>query len=379
MPGSSSSLVPVEPDDGPAARGITDPMGDLPRPVYPERDLYVPIKGRRFAHHWVMPDLVDPQLDELIIRIGWSVSDATRRDYRPYLLNSWEVARRHGRSPFSLEHHRDYLWALAYPRIVYLRGLEQGEKPRRRGLEPGLGINSLSVALAALAALCSAAGHPTPREQPGWRSWWKGVLRRLARPVDRKAPILRDDLVRAVALTRKVTPPLRGLRDRALLLLGWSCCLRRSELVAIDVSHLQEHPDGWGLFLPRSKTDQGRVGRTIPIYPAKDPDFDPLLAVQDWLKAAGITAGPVFRGINRLGQVLADPINGETVRLILRQYAVRPNVSGHSLRIGYVSQAGNDGKDNFSIRIVSRHNSDAMVNLYRRVTDARRQGPGSLL
>lgn len=362
--------------------GATDfPVGEpgLPPPVYPLHELYEPVQGRRFAHHWVVPAQPDASLVDLITRIGWSVSPSTLKDYQPYLRNSWQIARRHARSPFSAEHHRDYLWSLAYPRIIYLQGLEDGEKSIRRGLEPGLGISSLRVALAAITNACAAAGHPAPIDQPGWKPWWRGVLRRLAQPIDRKAPILRDDLIRAVGMTKAAEPPLRGLRDRALLLLGWSCCLRRSELANVMVDHLREEPSGSVLFLPKSKTDQGKLGRSIPLYPAKDSDFDPLLVVRDWLSQAGITSGPVFRGMDRYGHVLSEPIAPETVRLILRQYAVRPNVSGHSLRVGYVSQAKMDGKDNFQIRIISRHSSDDMINLYTRVTDARRQGPGSLL
>jgi integrase len=85
---------------------------------------------------------------------------------------------------------------------------------------------------------------------------------------------------------------LKGVRDRALLLLGFAGAFRRSELVALDVADLQETDDGFRVLIRRSKTDQEGHGATIAIV--RGHHACPVKAVKAWLSAAGITEGPLF-------------------------------------------------------------------------------------
>ena len=92
---------------------------------------------------------------------------------------------------------------------------------------------------------------------------------------------------------------LKGLRDRALLLLGFAGAFRRSELVALDVADLEETDDGLKVTIRRSKTDQEGHGETIAIV--RGSAACPVKAVKAWLAASGISEGPLFRPVAKGG------------------------------------------------------------------------------
>ena len=94
-----------------------------------------------------------------------------------------------------------------------------------------------------------------------------------------------------------------GLRDRALLLTGFAGALRRSELVALDVEHLSWTKEGVKLLLARSKTDKEGEGAEVMIVSGRHDATCPVSALQGWLGAAKVTAGPVFRKVNKAGRV----------------------------------------------------------------------------
>ena len=102
------------------------------------------------------------------------------------------------------------------------------------------------------------------------------------------------------------TDTLRGLRDRALLLLGFAGAFRRSELVALRVEDLAFVPDGLRVAIRRSKGDQEGAGQEIAI--PHGTRLRPVEAVRAWLDAAGIAEGPVFRRIRKNGQVGDDAL-----------------------------------------------------------------------
>ena len=93
---------------------------------------------------------------------------------------------------------------------------------------------------------------------------------------------------------------LIGMRDRALLALGFAGAFRRSELVALDMADLAEVADGLRVTIRRSKTDQEGAGQEIAI--PRGHHIRPVETLQAWLAAAGITAGPVFRQVTQTGK-----------------------------------------------------------------------------
>lgn len=152
---------------------------------------------------------------------------------------------------------------------------------------------------------------------------------------------------------------LTGKRDRALLLLGFGGAFRRSELVALDVEHLEETAEGLRAFIAKSKTNQEAQGVTIAIARGSSTAC-PVAALREWLDAAGIETGPAFRPVNKAGTVSTDRLTDRSVANIVKTYAGvagldEKQFSGHSLRRGFPTSAAAAGK--FRMRDVSRHKS----------------------
>jgi integrase len=195
---------------------------------------------------------------------------------------------------------------------------------------------------------------PPPVFKEQVRATLRGIRRTVGAAPARKAPVLAE-AARAMALA---TPEsLKGLRDRALLLLGFAGAFRRSELVALDVADLEETEDGFKIIIRRSKTDQDGQGVTIAI--ARGVTACPVKAVKAWLLAAGITEGPLFRPIGKGGRLKPTRLKAEVVCDVVQAYAERLGLNAtdfgaHSLRAGFLTSAARRGASVFKMRDVSR-------------------------
>jgi len=139
---------------------------------------------------------------------------------------------------------------------------------------------------------------------------------------------------------------LTATRDRALLLVGFFCALRRSELVALAVEDLDRRPDGWIITIQRSKTDPYGRGQYVPLPAFRGP-LCPTAAVADWLEIAAIAEGPVFRAVGP-DYKIASTLPAPQVGLILRTRATKAGLdvqrlSAHSLRSGFAVSATRAG------------------------------------
>ena len=201
------------------------------------------------------------------------------------------------------------------------------------------------------------AGVETPTDAEGVKATMRGIRRTFGGARNTKAPAVAAKMLGMVA----TTPDSRaGLRDRALLLLGFAGAFRRSELVALDVADLEENETGLLVSIRSSKTDQERQGVTIAI--ARGDIACPVKALRAWLDAAGIEAGPIFRPIDRHGNLLPSRLTAQSVANIVKAYAGRAGFdastfSGHSLRSGFLTSAAGKGASIFKMMDVSRHKS----------------------
>jgi integrase len=202
------------------------------------------------------------------------------------------------------------------------------------------------------------------------------VFGRRAAPA-RKAPVLAET---ARAMSLSATDGLKGIRDRALLLLGFAGAFRRSELVALDVADLEETEDGFKIIIRRSKTDQEGHGETIAIV--RGGATCPVKAVKAWLQAAGISDGPLFRPVAKGGRVGARRLTGKSVCDLVKAYAKRlglkaADFGAHSLRAGFLTSAARRGASVFKMRDVSRHKSMDVLQAYVRDADLFRDHAGA--
>ena len=222
--------------------------------------------------------------------------------------------------------------------------------------------------LSAISQAHRAAAQDSPTSHESVRALWAGIRRAKGLAQQGKAPALVEQVR---AMCESLPPDLLGTRDRALLLLGFAGALRRSELVALDVSDLQATAAGLVVTIRRSKTDQEGAGRKVGIPRGTSKQTCPVRSVGAWLQAAGIKEGALFRPISRHGQVRESRLSGQSVALVVKRRAQAAGLeaqrlSGHSLRAGLATSAAMAGASERSIMSQTGHKSVQMVRRYIR-------------
>jgi site-specific recombinase XerD len=209
----------------------------------------------------------------------------------------------------------------------------------------------------------------------------QGIRRTLGTKQRQVTPLVKDDLLAALVMVNQQTP-VKAARDRALLLVGFASAMRRSELVAVKVEHITHLSTGMEIFLPCSKTDQDRNGRTVFIPHANDENRCPVKALCEWLAISVITEGYVFRAVTRHDRVARQGLSAQSVALVVKASVARAggnaaDASGHSLRAGYCTSAAEKGLQPWQIREQTGHKSDVTLAKYIRPV-ARRKIPSLL-
>jgi site-specific recombinase XerD len=232
--------------------------------------------------------------------------------------------------------------------------------------EAGRASATIGRRISAISYAHRLAGHGTLTSSNIVKITLKGIRRTIGAAPAKKAPAVAE-IMRSMA---DVIPPgTGGARDRALLLLGFGGAFRRSELIGLDVADLQFEEAGLRVTIRHTKTDQEAVGQTIAI--ARGAAACPVEAVRDWLQAAGITEGPVFRPVDKAGNVAATRLTGKSVNVLVKDYAKHIGVdpktlSAHSLRSGFLTSAARRGASVWNMQEVSRHKSIDVLSGYIR-------------
>lgn len=243
----------------------------------------------------------------------------------------------------------------------------------------GRKLNTIGRRMAALRQVHRAAGYASPSEHPAVRELLAGMRRTLGSAVQGKDALLDQDLRAIVA---ELDQDLRGIRDRALLLIGFAGAFRRSELVVIELGDISFVPEGVVIFVPRSKTDQVGQGREVAIPFGTHEETCPVRALQAWIAKAKITSGPVFRSISRHEKVSETALTPTAVALLIKERAANAKLdpdkyAGHSLRAGFVTSAASGGAPEWAILKQSGHRSRAMLDRYVRPATRFKNNPVS--
>ena len=232
--------------------------------------------------------------------------------------------------------------------------------------------STVEQALAAISVAHQAAGHLSPTRDTRVRAVLSGIRRAhgAGGPGSRGKAALETPALRE-ALAAIPEDTFRGLRDRAMLLLGFAGGLRRSELASLDLEDLEMVPEGLQVRLRRSKTDQEGRGRLLGIPYGLHPETCPVRAIQAWTLAAGAAEGPLFRTVDRAGRILPRRCSDRAVARAV-QRAVRVSggdptrVGAHSLRSGFVTSAARAGAPTWAIQLQTGHRSLAQLHQYVR-------------
>ena len=231
----------------------------------------------------------------------------------------------------------------------------------------GRRVATVELDAAGIAAAHRAAGHASPRDHVAVKTILAGIRRSVGVAPRQKRPALASD-VRTMA--GALPEGLQGLRDRALLLLGFSGAFRRSELVSLDVEDLAFGEDGLTVTLKRSKTDQEGEGRSVGIPFGSSPASCPVRTVRAWIDAAGIREGSLFRAVT--GDTVApERLSDKAVARLVKRAAEAGGLdpagfSGHSLRAGLCTSAAKAGKSERAIMKTTGHKTSRMVARYIR-------------
>lgn len=267
------------------------------------------------------------------------------------------------------------------PSSPQLIGLYITDLAAPQGKAPALSVASIERRLSGLAWGYAQRGERLDRKDRHIATVLAGIRRKHARPPMQKEAILPEDLRDMLAT---LPHDLRGLRDRAILLIGFAGGLRRSEIVSLDHGR-DDTPDsgGWvdiledGLLLTlRSKTGW----REVEIGRGSTDQTCPVHALSQWLHYARIDFGPIFVAVSRSGlkatdERLSDKHVARLIKTCVRDAGLRPDLpeterirlfSGHSLRAGLASSAEVDER---YVQKQLGHASAEMTRRYQRRRD----------
>jgi len=209
---------------------------------------------------------------------------------------------------------------------------------------------------------------PSPTAMAVVVETWKGIRNALGTAPAQKKPLLTLDIRR---IMEALPDTKAGVRDRAILLLGFASAVRRSELVGLNIEDIEQLHEGLKVTLRRSKTDQEGRGHTIGVLYGTRPETCPVRAVEWWLSVRGPEPGALFHPINRHDKIQPGRLSGRGVALIVKRAAELigkdpDDYAGHSLRSGHVTSATQHGAGEYEIMNQTGHRRVETLRVYRR-------------
>ncbi|MBD1146238.1 tyrosine-type recombinase/integrase [Pelagibacterales bacterium SAG-MED28] len=197
-----------------------------------------------------------------------------------------------------------------------------------------------------------------------------GIRRRKGTYQKAKKPLLINNLKHIIDVINKQNDPdIKKIRNKALLLLGFSGGFRRNELVSINHEDIEFVFEGLKIRLKNSKTDQFGEGFTKGIPHFENSIYCPVSTLKTWINMSKIKKGPLFTRFSKGSKITNIRLSNQSVALIIKDYLSKAgidnqNYSGHSLRSGFATSAAEAGAEERSIMAITGHKSTEMVRRY---------------
>lgn len=212
------------------------------------------------------------------------------------------------------------------------------------------------------------AKYSSPTKEERVKTVVRGILRTHGEAQSHAAPTLLSHIQKMIASLPDST---KGIRDKALLLLGFATGTRRSELVSLNIEDLALSDEGLIIHIRKGKTDQTGRGRKIPVSYGQNKATCPILALNEWLNLSAVKTGAIFHPINQWGHISPTRLTDQSVRIILKEALKRAGVSergfsGHSLRAGFATVAAINGASERDIQRTTGHVSLEVLRRYIR-------------
>ena len=197
-----------------------------------------------------------------------------------------------------------------------------------------------------------------------------GIKRRKGSIQKSKKPILISYLKMLIdVIDEKINEEIKKLRDRTIILIGFSGGFRRNEIVSLDYDDLDFVPEGVKIDIKRSKTDQFGEGsiKALPYF--DNLKYCPVVSLKKWISISKINSGSLFRRFLKGSKLSQKRLTDQTVALLIKEYLQlagidSKNYSGHSLRSGFATSAAEAGAEERSIMAMTGHKSTEMVRRY---------------
>ena len=197
-----------------------------------------------------------------------------------------------------------------------------------------------------------------------------GIKRRKGSIQRGKKPLLINSLKLIInVIDQQKKEEIKKIRDRSIILIGFSGGFRRNEIVSLDFDDLDFVSEGLKINLRRSKTDQFGEGslKALPYF--DNSQYCPVKSLQNWLEISNIKTGPLFRRFTKGSKLSENRLTDQTVALLIKEYLKLAgidgkNYSGHSLRSGFATSAAESGAEERSIMAMTGHKSTEMVRRY---------------
>ncbi|MBT2559306.1 tyrosine-type recombinase/integrase [Hymenobacter sp. ISL-91] len=311
------------------------------------------------------------------LEVGLQGAANTERAYTSDLKSYVGFCERHGLRalPAEVETLTEYVAYLATEKPVPEPGTGgRGEKKKRKGQQPLTRPHSLATIKRHLAAIRKAhqlAGHRLPATLDALNVVMEGIARTLGKRQDQAQAFTVEELKQAIRRIDLETSA--GIRDRALLLLGFAGAFRRSELVELNIEQLEFTERALLVHLAKSKTNQYGAVEDKAIFYAPTMDFCPVRCLRAWLNLLDRTTGPLFVKIPRASsEHMAVPSDKRLSDISINklvQKRLGPGYSAHSLRVSFVTVAVLNGQSHKAIKNQTKQKTDAMIERYTQLNN----------
>ena len=231
-------------------------------------------------------------------------------------------------------------------------------------------MSTLKRRLVSIGVIHRLKGHYLDTKHPSIIENIMGIKRRKGSIQKSKKPLLINHLKQLInVIDEQKNEDIKKLRDRSIILVGFTGGFRRNEIVSLDYEDLDFVQEGLKIQIRRSKTDQFGEGsvKALPYFDSSK--YCPVISLKNWIEISKIESGPLFRRFVKGSKLSKNRLTDQTVALLIKEYLMlagieSKNYSGHSLRSGFATSAAESGAEERNIMAMTGHKSTEMVRRY---------------
>jgi site-specific recombinase XerD len=231
-------------------------------------------------------------------------------------------------------------------------------------------MSTLKRRLVSIGVIHRLKGHYLDTKHPSIIENIMGIKRRKGSIQKRKKPLLINSLKELInVIDQQDNQEIKKLRDRSIILIGFSGGFRRNEIVSLNFEDLDFVEEGLKIQIRRSKTDQFGEGffKALPYF--DNSKYCPVISLKNWIEISKIETGPLFRRFIKGSKLSENRLTDQTVALLIKENLKlagidSKNYSGHSLRSGFATSAAESGAEERNIMAMTGHKSTEMVRRY---------------